>query len=151
MWSGYLVERVLGEADLVTERPRISALGHWVRMEMGYIDHGYVVYLANSRVRGTSPITEDRGDLRRRSTVYKNVLKGRIKRGDTGAAVIKALGGPNIVWKERIDNGCPGATDSDPMWASSKSRRPRKGRRGTGTRKTCISSLSMGACISFAR
>lgn len=99
------VERVLGEADLVTERPRISALGHWVRMEMTYIDRGYVVYLANSRVRGTAPITEDRADLERQAAAYKNVLKGKITRGDTGAAVIAALGEPDVVSMYKEVNG----------------------------------------------
>lgn len=143
------VERVLGEADLVIERPKISALGHWVRTEMTYIDRGYVVYLSNSRVRGTTPITEDRKDLKRRSTVYKNVLKGRIKRGDTGAAVIKALGEPNIVWKERIDNGVPRGDGFGPYVGQFEESPPAYGAEGYWDEKDVYVELEYGRVYQF--
>lgn len=99
------VERVLGEADLVVESIHFDWGGPWLSTQMTYIDRGYVVKLSNSRVRRITPTTEDRADLERQSAAYKNVLKGKIKRGDTGAAVIAALGEPDIVSMYKQVNG----------------------------------------------
>lgn len=99
------VERVLGEADLVVESIHFDWGGPWFSTEMTYIDRGYAVNLSNSRVRRITPTTEDRADLERQSAAYKNVLKGKIKRGDTGAAVIAALGEPDVVTMSKQVNG----------------------------------------------
>ena len=72
---------------------------------MTYLDRGYVVRLVDSRVRGTEPLEGDRADLERQSAVYKKVVKGKVERGDRGAAVIKALGEPDFVSMYRQVNG----------------------------------------------